>query len=156
MIRTEYFFQLCPTPLWRIRNRYRLLERKHLPISLNFLVANGVAPSEVEPLTALAAGDRVAEMMLVSVVLLKLFEGEPMQARCGIEAWIRRRGGCPDEILACANEFCQRLLNREENADPAQRVKQRFQTGVSHHRFCLTGSLLFSVNEKKLLRSEPE
>ena len=35
MIETRYFEQLCPKPLYRIRNQYRYCDRKKLPVSLN-------------------------------------------------------------------------------------------------------------------------
>lgn len=153
MIKTEYFLQLSPTPLWRIRNQYRRCERKHLPISLNFLVDNGVDPARVQALFALAGHDRVTEMMLVSVIFLCLFEGEPLTARSGIDAWMRRKGGCPQTIEMAAKAFAREILDSEENVNPEIRVRERVireQSQAFAHQ-----SLLTSVNDRRLLVEEP-
>ena len=148
MIGTEYFLQLCPTPVWRIRNQYRHYERKHLPISLQFLIDSGIDSKRVEPLIEMANHDRVTEMMLVSVIMLRLFAGESLHARTGIDAWLRRKGGCPKAIEEAADHFAQELLNEEACPDPELRVKERVIR--EQERMVSAQSLLASVNDGEM------
>lgn len=142
MLTTDYFRQLCPAPLYRIRNQYRFMARKYLPIGLGFLISNGVEPERVAPLAALTRGERVRETMLVQKLLEYIFEGEPFTARCAIDCWISRRGGCPAELDAAARAFADDLIERD------------WATSVSCD---VAGSknLLSPVNDKRYQVREP-
>ena len=122
MLTTNYFLQLTPTTLGRIRNRCRLTERRCLPISLNFLVECGADPERIKPLADMVAGDRVNEMMLVNSVILNLFERQYLRSRAGLTAWMRRKGGCPKELWDAGLELAREIIE-EDGCDPVERSR---------------------------------
>ena len=154
MISTEFFRQLCPSPLWRIRNQFRHVDRRSLPISPAFLMNYGVPEESVRPLMELTLHDRVSDMMAVAVILLQLFEEEPLHSRCGLLAWMRRRGGCPPHIEAAAKALAQKILDEEEDKHPADRIKAivKQEKIMAYEK----KKLLLSANDKMLRLEEPK
>lgn len=154
MIETRYFEQLCPKPLYRIRNQYRYCDRKKLPVSLMFLTLAGVDPEKVRPLQKLAAGDRVDEMVLAAYLLLHLFAHQPLKSRQALETWLRRKGRDFTRFEEPARAFAAAMLAEVGEVEPAAART----AGEGRHHFCCSmagKSLLSSTNDKRLRIEEP-
>lgn len=148
MIPTEYFSQLSPSPLSRIRNRYRTVDRRCLPITLSFLTDCGLEAERVSPLRALAGDDRKCEMVLAAVIILRVFEHQPLHCRGGIRSWLRRKGGCPQNVLKKANAFVDALVEEEE-----QQYRPPFPEEVRYCAALMPGYT--SANEDSVKSLEP-
>ena len=132
--------------VWSRFKKIRGLKKEKAVIEENFSLneetAKAVLNERVAPLAALTRGERVRETMLVQKLLEYIFEGEPFTARCAIDCWINRRGGCPAELDTAARTFANDLIKRD------------WATSVS----CgVTGSknLLSPVNDKRYQVREP-
>ncbi|MDO4938068.1 MAG: hypothetical protein Q4E62_09140 [Sutterellaceae bacterium] len=113
MLTTSAFFQLAPSVVQRIRNKYRVMPRTSLPTRLTFLVNCGVDSDELDALRAILT-DAEEERMAAALVLQRLFRGQTFHASEALTTWVRRKGRTRPEVKEAAIRLAETLLEAEE------------------------------------------
>ena len=113
MLPTSAFFQLAPSVVQRIRNKYRVVPRTSLPTRLSFLANSGVDSAELDALRDILL-DEEEERLAAAYILLRLFRDQTFYASQALYTWLRRKGGARPEVKEASIRLAETILEAEE------------------------------------------